>query len=173
MDNGFGTPEYASYLQLCLELNLERKPEDWRDGDWFAYELEDKPGFWPTEIPVTKVTSANIACYRTNPPTSAGERGFYEPANRALWVWIPRLDQWLDQLQASSPIRKMPSDELIEDGEYRWDFVLCQGWRGMWKAELEWSDGNRAYSRIVDPHPTPEEACARLWMDIMDLRSWV
>lgn len=89
----FDTPEYASYINVCQELQLERKFED---GDW-----ESAGGDPPV---VYCALCAREYGEDLNPP-QAGHGLF----------WLPRLDQWLAMLEEAGHEWNLIRDALMPD----------------------------------------------------------
>jgi len=110
----FEGPEYASYIALCRGLRLEHRI---MAGDCCIWAKGDdrQPGIWWGMSP--------------------------EPG---LWIWLPRLDQWL---------------AMLEEAGVQWvSFAPTPQWTAAWTDADAWLKDAEA--------PTREEAAARLWMAV-------
>jgi hypothetical protein len=104
----FAGPEYASYVQLCRELLLERELQQ---GDFYV-EFQDAlrlasvhvyaPVVWPSKSPVVV-------------PRGSPAKGT---------VWLPRLDQWLAMLEGIG-VRLMAFEPLPPDEDHATETWNC------------------------------------------------
>lgn len=74
----FATPEYASYVQLCRELRLER---EFDDGDYYT-----------APVPVSVIAPEGFEVL-------IWVGLFRLPHATEDCIWLPRLDQWLATLE--------------------------------------------------------------------------
>lgn len=112
----FDTPAYASYIQLCRELNLTKERAEPGDIALIWLHHDDPPwvsagGAWYSE----KGFSSHGGHWHRDVLGKQGDGG----------IWLPRLDQWLTMLEEAGvlnvrfvfPNETSLGNRLVRDGD--------------------------------------------------------
>lgn len=160
----FARPEYAPYIALCMELNLEHPDFHYSSGHQYmlrtakrgsrtldtfrARRLGDTTGIeydeWQGPLWSYALTGASFV---------VGELDHLDQH-----VWLPSLSDWLTQLEA----RPLTDVAFVQDGAE---------WTCVWVDELK--EDEDGFTRLPERSSwmasgaTREEAAARLWMEVM------